>query len=62
MSDEKRCGEEATARMHWPGRDETAVCAEHHQAAVYMANVMGFYLPFSEPQPGDVCQQKVTKR
>lgn len=38
------CDEPAVARMYWPGRGRSLVCAEHCVAAWALASAIGFVL------------------
>jgi hypothetical protein len=47
--DGSACGDDATARVHWPGRS-IVMCAPHALQAWNIAEAMGFDLTF-EPLP-----------
>jgi hypothetical protein len=61
---ERECGEEATSRIYWPGRDPLLCCPKHSAKALRVAEAMGLYV-HSEPIVNGaepvVCTQIVTE-
>ena len=46
---QKECVLDATAKMHWPGREPMLVCAEHDAQARAIAGAMGLTLFIERP-------------
>ena len=58
----KLCGEPATHRVTWPGKEAIPQCDEHAWQIKALANSMGWACDFLEPEPGDACIQKIEKK
>lgn len=49
-----KCGNDATFRFTWPGKDEAGICGEHAPKLLNIADAIGLYvqlIPLRPPLP-----------
>ena len=60
---EALCGNPATHRFTWPGREESFICQEHLPKLQGVCSAMGMYCQFNPVHESDfakeTCRQKV---
>jgi hypothetical protein len=57
---EVQCGNDASYRYTWPGRDESFICESHSEKLRAVIRAMGLYVQLAPCAASEKCQQKVS--